>query len=54
MYGAIWRALPGPLLVRLMLAVVLLAAVIVALFTWVFPAVAPLLPLNEPSVGGTG
>ncbi|GAB3615595.1 hypothetical protein GCM10027416_01520 [Okibacterium endophyticum] len=39
MYGALWRALPGPFWVRLIIMLVLIAAVLVALFTWVFPLV---------------
>ncbi|WP_164863420.1 hypothetical protein [Agromyces sp. LHK192] len=37
MYGALWRILPGPWWVRLLLLLVLIAAVVYALFTWVFP-----------------
>lgn len=51
MYAWIWRSLPGPLVVRLVLALVLLGAVVVLLFGWVFPAIAPHLPFNESTVG---
>ena len=37
MYGWIWRHLPGPLPVRGLLALVLVAAVVLVLFTTVFP-----------------
>ena len=37
MYGALWRVLPGPVWVRILLVLVLLVAVVFALFTWVFP-----------------
>lgn len=37
MYGAIWRILPGPIWLRIIIALVLVAAAIYALFTWVFP-----------------
>ena len=37
MYGALWRVLPGPVWVRILLALVLLVAVVFVLFTWVFP-----------------
>jgi hypothetical protein len=50
MYGFIWRHLPGPLLVRILLALVLLAAVVAVLFLWVFPAVAPIMPFNNGTV----
>ena len=51
MYAALWRALPGPVWVRLLLALLALAAVVVC-FTWLFPQLAPLLPLNDPDVRG--
>jgi hypothetical protein len=50
MYGFIWRHLPGPLAVRILLAFVLLAAVVAVLFLWVFPAVAPIMPFNNGTV----
>ncbi|WP_203230661.1 hypothetical protein [Agromyces humi] len=37
MYGALWRVLPGPVWVRVLLALILLVAVVFVLFTWVFP-----------------
>jgi hypothetical protein len=37
MYGALWRVLPGPVWVRILLVLVLLVAVVFVLFTWVFP-----------------
>jgi hypothetical protein len=37
MYGAIWRALPGPVWVRLILVLALLAALLYSLVEWVFP-----------------
>ncbi|WP_187344379.1 hypothetical protein [Serinicoccus sp. CUA-874] len=52
MYAALWRALPGPVWVRLLLALLALAAVVVVCFTWLFPQLAPLLPLNDPDVRG--
>lgn len=51
MYAFVWRWLPGPSIVRALLALVLFAAVVAALFTWVFPAVAPHLPFNDGTVG---
>jgi hypothetical protein len=51
LYGALWRILPGPTAVRVIEAVVLFALVVAALFTWVFPAIAPLMPFNETTVG---
>ena len=37
MYAALWRILPGPAWVRILLFLLLLVAVVFALFTWVFP-----------------
>jgi hypothetical protein len=50
MYGFIWRHLPGPLVVRILLALVLVAAVVAVLFVWVFPVVAPHMPFNNGTV----
>lgn len=50
MYPLLWRVLPGPRWVKV-IEVTLLAAIVVAvLFTWVFPAVAPLMPFNATTV----
>ncbi|WP_457254404.1 hypothetical protein [Pedococcus sp. P5_B7] len=49
-YAAIWRALPGPLVVRVLLAAVLVLAVVAVLFVWVFPRIAPLMPFNDNTV----
>ena len=50
LYAAIWRALPGPLVVRVLLALVLVLAVVAVLFVWVFPRIAPLMPFNDNTV----
>jgi hypothetical protein len=39
MYSALWRALPGPVWLRIILVLILVAAVVFALFTWVFPLI---------------
>lgn len=51
MYAALWRALPGPVLLRALLLVVLLGAVVVVCFEWLFPVVASWLPYDETTVG---
>ena len=51
MYGWIWRHLPGPALVRALLLLVVAAAAVLLLFEVVFPAVAPLLPVDQNTVG---
>lgn len=50
MYGWIWRHLPGPLAVRVLLALLLIAGVVALLMTVVFPWLEPLLPFNDVSV----
>ncbi|MFB6611207.1 hypothetical protein ACFCVO_12860 [Agromyces sp. NPDC056379] len=47
MYGALWRVLPGPVWLRIILVLLLVAAAVFALFTWVFPWVDGVLnPIN--------
>jgi hypothetical protein len=50
MYPWIWRHLPGPLPLRLTFAVVLVAAVVAALFTVVFPWAEHTLPFLHVTV----
>jgi hypothetical protein len=52
MYGWLWRHLPGPLVARVLQAGLLLAVAVVLLFLFVFPAVEPLLPYSDVTVGG--
>lgn len=37
MYRALWRILPGPIWLRILISLVLIAAVLAALVVWVFP-----------------
>jgi len=50
MYGALWRVLPGPAWLRVVLLLVLAAAVVLACFEWLFPVVAEYMPFNDPNV----
>ena len=50
MYGPLWRLLPGPWPVKVVLSLVLVAVVIVVCFLWIFPAIAPYVPFNGNSV----
>lgn len=50
MYVWIWRRLPGPLPVRLLQMLVLLAVALWALFLYVFPWVEAQLPYSEVTV----
>lgn len=52
MYGAIWRALPGPWPVKLLFALIFVAAIVIALVAWVFPwADLQFVPQEEVTVG---
>ncbi|UKF80498.1 hypothetical protein [Clavibacter californiensis] len=50
MYAAFWRVLPGPVWLRLLIVVVLLAAVLFSLVTWVFPWVDSIVNTQEVTV----
>ena len=50
MYSFVWRRLPGPLVLRILQALVLLAVVVAVLFLWVFPEIAPHMPFNNGTV----
>jgi hypothetical protein len=54
MYGFIWRHLPGNWLVRLLIALVLIAAAVYLLMEFVFPAIAPYMPFNDATVSEDG
>lgn len=53
MYAALWRALPGPRLAKAVQCLVLALLVLAVCFVWVFPAIAPHMPFNEATVGGS-
>ena len=50
MYAWIWNHLPGPTSVRVLVAVVLVLAIVVLLFGWVFPWLEPRLPFTDVTV----
>jgi hypothetical protein len=52
MYTWIWRHLPGPSALRLLQALLLVAAVCALLLFVVFPYVEPRLPINNVTVTG--
>lgn len=52
MYAWIWRSLPGPFGARVLQALVLLAAVVAALFLFAFPWVESQLPYSDVTVPG--
>ena len=51
MYAWLWGRLPGPIYVRILMALVLFGLVVVVLFLWVFPWVEPRLPFTDVTVG---
>jgi hypothetical protein len=51
MYSWIWRHLPGPRAVKLVQALVLVAAVLALLMLVVFPWMEPRLPFNAVTTG---
>ncbi|GAB79089.1 hypothetical protein SAMN05421595_2950 [Austwickia chelonae] len=53
MYAALWKALPGPAPLRALICLVLLVAVVVICFTWIFPWLAERLPVNDPSISAS-
>ena len=53
MYSWTWRHLPGPFVARLLQVLVLLAAAVALLLFVIFPAVEPLLPYNDVTVGNS-
>lgn len=54
MYGWLWRHLPGPTPVRVLLALALVAAVLAVLFLVVFPWAEPRLPFGDVTVEDGG
>lgn len=50
MYGLLWRVLPGPAWLRVLLLLVLAVAAVAVLFQWVFPQIAPSMPFNNGTV----
>ncbi|MBM7387038.1 hypothetical protein JOE37_000032 [Clavibacter michiganensis] len=50
MYAAFWRVLPGPVWVRLIIVLVLLAAILFCLVAWVFPWIDSIVNTQEVTV----
>ncbi len=51
MYAALWRILPGPVWVRVVILLVLIAAVLASCVLWVFPWVEQFVTPQEVTVG---
>lgn len=54
MYGALWRLLPGPNWLRIIILFLLAAAVLVVCFNWVFPWISDYMPFNDQTVEAIG
>lgn len=52
MYGALWRALPGPAWFKAIFLLLVAAAIVYVLFEYVFPWAYPLLPLGDNTIDG--
>lgn len=52
MYAWLWDKLPGPAVVKLLIALALFLAAVAVLFLWVFPWVDTVLPLQDVSIDG--
>jgi predicted membrane protein len=52
MYAALWRILPGPWWVRLLILVIAATAVLTALVYWVFPVVDQMVAPQDVTVDG--
>jgi hypothetical protein len=50
MYGALWRILPGPWWLRVIILLVAAAVILTALVIWVFPYVDELVSPQEVTV----
>jgi len=50
MYAALWRLLPGPWWIRLLIVLVLLVAVLYGLFFYVFPWISEMVNPQEVTV----
>lgn len=51
MYVWLWRHLPNSLVLRILITAAVLALVVVACFTWVFPWLAQVLNIDDAVVG---
>lgn len=51
MYRALWRILPGPAVVRILILVLMVAVLLIALDQWVFPWMAATFVEEQATVG---
>jgi hypothetical protein len=53
-YAWLWRHIPGPLPIRLLVSLAVLVGVVALLFFVIFPAIDPHLPWNNVNVSNGG
>ena len=51
MYGALWRVLPGPAWLRIIILLVAVAAMLAAFHFWLFPWIQPFIAPQDATVG---
>lgn len=51
MYGWLYRIIPGPWWVKVLVLLIVFAAIVVLLFGWVFPVIAPYMPFSQVNQG---
>lgn len=51
MYAALWRVLPGPAWLRVIILVIAAAVVLTAMVLWVFPLIQTFMEPQEATVG---
>jgi hypothetical protein len=52
MYGWLWKRIPGSIWIKCAIVSAGVLVLVVVLFLWVFPWLAPLLPFDQQTVGG--
>jgi len=52
MYGALWRVLPGPWWVRLLILLIAVAAILTVCVFWIFPWVDSIVAPQDVTVDG--
>ncbi|MDP9884472.1 uncharacterized protein involved in cysteine biosynthesis [Sinomonas atrocyanea] len=51
MYRALWRSLPGPVLVRVLVLALMVAVLLIVLDQWVFPWLAATFVDDQTTIG---
>ncbi len=52
MYAALWRVLPGPIWVKIVVLIVIVAAVLAVCGLWVFPWIDEQISIQNSTIGG--